>query len=116
VLRCRQAVRAVTFYRVVLQCRWVGDVAQHRQRDFVNQPRDEFGRPVAGRHGDKPWHEYRPAIAAAEPARLAHPPPPGTATGTASARLAHPPPPGTGLVTAVTLLLSASLSRFFNEN
>jgi len=77
-LHCRQAVRAVTFTE--LYCRWVGDVAQHRQRDFVNQPRDEFGRPVAGRHGDKPWHEYRPAIAAAEPARLAHPPPPGAAT------------------------------------
>jgi len=49
-----------------------------RQRDHVNQPRDEFGRPVPSRHNDKPWHEYRPSIgAAAEPAaRLPHPPPP----------------------------------------
>jgi len=69
-----------------LCCRWVGEAAQHRhsdrQRDYSNQPRDEFGRPVPGRHADKPWHEYRPAIAAAaEPsARLSHPPPPGTLT------------------------------------
>lgn len=68
-----------------LYCRWAGEVVQHRhsdrQRDFVNQPRDEFGRPVAGRHADKQWHEYRPAIAAAaEPARLSHPPPSGTVT------------------------------------
>ena len=58
-------------------------MAQHRHPDYVNQPRDEFGRPVPARHAaDKPWHEYRPAIAAAaEPSvRLSHPPPPGTFT------------------------------------
>jgi len=48
-----------------------------RQRDHGNQPREEFGR----RHSEKLWQEYRPGITAAEPpARLSHPPPPGTMT------------------------------------
>jgi len=81
--RCR-LLRLMRLLISASYCRFAGEVAQHRhmerQRDFVNQPRDEFGRPVAGRHSDKPWHEYRPGIvAAAEPsARLPHPPPPGT--------------------------------------
>jgi len=58
---------------LLLYVSWAGDVAQHRQRDFMNQPQ------VVGRHGEKPWHEYRPAIgAAAEPVRLSHPLHPGT--------------------------------------
>jgi len=69
----------------------VGEVAgQHRhadrqpQRDYVSQPRDEFGRPVPVRHADKPWHEYRPAIAAAAPS---HPPPPSGSTNSSSSTL-----------------------------